>query len=169
MSMRTSSKSNSWRNGREKRRKRNKPPGRWQARKNMSHPLSIKGRGIFLFTLSAGQSVGQSIGKSTATSTITSTITSKRTKKDNTQNRLSGGSALAFTSHVQSAQKCDTIFDVSSPSQSYSFFQYLLRQKTKTNPEAFQRLSDHIKIRVSSIYKAYRLFQKYFRKNKLND
>ena len=123
------------------------------------------------FFVSAGQSYGQSIGKSIATSIITSiiTITSKRTKKDNTQNRLSGGSALAFTSHVQSAQKCDTIFDVSSPSQSYSFFQYLFRQKTKTNPEAFQRLSDYIKIRVSSIYKAYRLFQKYFRKNKLND
>lgn len=112
------------------------------------------------FFVSAGQSYGQSIGKSIATSIITSiiTITSKITKKDNTQNRLSGGSALAFTSHVQSAQKCDTTFDVSSPSQSYSFFQYLLRQMTKTNPEAFQRLPEHIKNRVPSIYKAYRLF-----------
>ena len=128
---------------------------------------------VMCLIIKSNGSVGQSIGKSTATNTITSiitiTITSKRTKKDNTQNRLSGGSALAFTSHVQSAQKCDTIFDVSSPSQSYSFFQYLLRQKTKTNPEAFQRIPDHIKIRVSSIYKAYRLFLKYFRKNKLND
>lgn len=123
-----------------------------QVRNNMSHPsVNNRQRGFFAST---GQSIGQSTGKSTATSTITSiiTITSKRTKKDNTQNRLSGGSALVLTSHVQSAQKCDTIFDVSSPSQSYSFFQYLLRQKTKTNPEAFQRLSDHIKIRVSSIY-----------------
>lgn len=164
MSMKTSSKSNSWRNGR---RKRNKPPGRWQVRNNMSHPSVNKRQGgYFYLRLSAGQSVGQSIGKSTATSTITSiiTITNKRTKKDNTQNRPSGGSALAFTSHVQSAQKCDTIFDVSSPSQSYSFFQYLLRQKTKMNPEAFQRFPDHIKIRVSSIYKVYRLFQKYFKK-----
>lgn len=128
---------------------------------------------------SAGQSVGLSAGKSNATSTstitstitsiITSIITSKRTKKHICKSACLA--ALLFSAHlnVQSEQKCDTLFDEMNPSQSYSFFQYLLRQMTKTNPEAFQRLPEHIKNRVSSIYKAHRLFLKKIHKYKFND
>nr|DAM06629.1 MAG TPA: hypothetical protein [Bacteriophage sp.] len=36
------------------------------------------------------------------------------------------------------------LFDISSPSRFHRNFQYLLRQKDKINPEAFQRLLRHI-------------------------
>lgn len=121
------------------------------------------------FFSSIGQSYGQSIGKSNVTST--STITSTSIIKNKRIYAKPPSAALLLNIHlnVQFAQNLNEIFDVSSHSRFYRNFQYLLRQKTKMNPEAFQRFSDHIKIRVSSIHKAYRLFQKYFRKNKLND